>query len=451
MKKVNLVIGFFCLCLSQLLATHNRAGEITFTQVGNNTLEATILTYTNADSAPADRDTLEICWGDGICERIGRTNDPGELITPSIKKNLYVAQHTYNQAGNYTLSVSDPNRNGGILNVNFPNSDQVQFHLETGVNVMANLTSNNSPQLLQPPIDIAFVGQPFFHIPNAIDTDGDSLAYRLIVPMQDAGTDVSNYQFPDMIDPGPNNNLSINEVTGLITWDAPQKEGEYNLAIQIESYRNGELWDVIIRDMQITVLDFVNGPPQITIDVSDESIIEVEIGTTVNVNLTAEDTNPDQTITLSSTSELYDYFETPASFIVDTSGEILSAAFEWNVKEEHLRQQAYQVVFKAKDDFEGGAASFKVLQFKVVEDATSTSELPEHVQLNVYPNPAAEVIRIRTNKQYPNQDYIIMNSEGKIMQRGQITRQDFEIKIDQWLPGVYFFNWGGINKKIVIK
>ena len=46
-------------------ATHNRAGEITYVTDTSNFLSiaATITTYTKASSIPADRDSLEICWG----------------------------------------------------------------------------------------------------------------------------------------------------------------------------------------------------------------------------------------------------------------------------------------------------------------------------------------------------------------------------------------------------
>ena len=126
--------------VGQALATHNRAGEITVEQVGDCveslTVRATITTYTKASSRPADRDTLTICWGDGNCERVARFNGPGnppqgEILENDTKKNLYIALHTYPSRGTYVLSMTDPNRNGGILNVNFPNSDQVKFHIQT--------------------------------------------------------------------------------------------------------------------------------------------------------------------------------------------------------------------------------------------------------------------------------------------------------------------------------
>ena len=186
-------------------------GQVRFPmrQIGPTTIRATITTYTKASSRAADRDSLEICWGDGICEWVIRQNgpdlDPQNGFSrwcshrPMIPKvNIYSVEHTYPSLGHYQISMTDPNRNGGILNVNFPSSDQVPFHLQTTVTLF-NQTArgpNNSPILLQPPVDIGCTNEIFLHNPNAYDPDGDSLAYRLITPLQNVGTRVPNYRFP---------------------------------------------------------------------------------------------------------------------------------------------------------------------------------------------------------------------------------------------------------------
>ncbi|MEO1438601.1 MAG: gliding motility-associated C-terminal domain-containing protein, partial [Bacteroidota bacterium] len=144
-----------------LLATHNRAGEITYEQIGPLTFRATITTYTKTTSVPADRDSLEICWGDGSCEFVLRVNGPldpngvpqGDPLPNNIKFNQYIATHTYPARAMYTISMTDPNRNGDILNVNPPNSDQVPFHLATELFILNPQFqgTNSTPTLLQPP------------------------------------------------------------------------------------------------------------------------------------------------------------------------------------------------------------------------------------------------------------------------------------------------------------
>lgn len=198
-----LILGLLLiLFLPQSWATHNRAGEISVEQVGDCTssltVKATIVTYTKASSVRADRDSLTICWGDGNCDRVGRLNGPGnppqgELLENDTKVNIYIAFHTFPARGTYAISMTDPNRNGGILNVNFPNSEQIKFHIQTTYTIPNPQFQgcNNTPILLQPPIDIGCVGETFTHNPNAYDADGDSLSYEFIVPKQEVGLDVA--------------------------------------------------------------------------------------------------------------------------------------------------------------------------------------------------------------------------------------------------------------------
>ncbi|HPN71744.1 MAG TPA: hypothetical protein PLZ32_19595, partial [Saprospiraceae bacterium] len=48
-----------------VFATHNRAGEITYEQIAANRIRMTLTTYTKTSSSAADRDSVEIVWGDG--------------------------------------------------------------------------------------------------------------------------------------------------------------------------------------------------------------------------------------------------------------------------------------------------------------------------------------------------------------------------------------------------
>jgi len=57
-----------------LTATHNRAGEITYKQTGALSIEMTIITYTKGSSVAADRDSLDVFWGDGTRQFVLRDN-----------------------------------------------------------------------------------------------------------------------------------------------------------------------------------------------------------------------------------------------------------------------------------------------------------------------------------------------------------------------------------------
>ena len=381
-------------------ATHNRAGEITYVTDTSNFLSitATITTYTKASSLPADRDSLEICWGwesnDAlVCEWVKRSNGNGQLLGNDIKKNLYSAPHTFPAIGHYVISMTDPNRNGGILNVNPPSSDNVPFHLETTITIFNPQFNgfNNSPILYQPPIDIACVGQPFIHNPNAYDQDGDSLSYKLTVPLQSVGTLVPNYSYPDQI-PTPNsadNILSINSVTGDLLWISPQKPGEYNITIYIIEWRNGLPLDTMIRDMQITVLECDNEPPVI------ETIEELCViaGTLIDFEVIATDPNPGQKVRLTALGGPLVISPSPAQFSPNSNtfeNPPILKTFTWQTTCEHISDQFYSVIFKATDNYiigsdSAGLSTLKTVRIKVVgpppEDLQAIA-VDEQINLN---------------------------------------------------------------------
>src|SRR5687767_8976849 len=237
------VIILCFLSVGNLWSTHNRAGEITIRQTGDLTIEVTVTTYTKTTSTQADRDSVRVFWGDGTSEYVFRVNGDGTPLANNRKLNYYVASHTYPGRATYTISMMDPNRNGEIINVNPPNSEGVPFYIEATYTFLNPQFQgyNNTAILLQPPIDLACKGERYIHNPNAYDVDGDSLAFELIVPLQDSGMNVPNYIFPQQIIPGPFNQLSLNPLTGDLIWLTPQKTGEYNIAIRVKEYRSGVL------------------------------------------------------------------------------------------------------------------------------------------------------------------------------------------------------------------
>ena len=257
-------VFFFLLftCSGKLLATHNRAGEITIRQIGDLTVEVTVTTYTKTTSTQADRDSVRVFWGDGSFEYVYRINGEGTLLPNNRKLNYYVASHTYPGRATYTISMMDPNRNGGILNVNHPNSEGVPFYIEATYTFLNPHFQgyNNTAILLQPPIDFACVGKRYIHNPNAYDPDGDSLAFELIVPLQDSGVNVPNYVFPQQLEPGVDNQMTLDPVSGDLVWMVPKINGEYNIAFRVKEYRAGVLISSFIRDMQILVLVCENSP-----------------------------------------------------------------------------------------------------------------------------------------------------------------------------------------------
>ena len=71
--------------------------------------------------------------------------------------------------------MTDPNRDNGIINV----PDQTPFSIQDTLKISPFISCNNSPTLVNPPVDRACAGELFIHNPGAVDPDGDSLAYHL--------------------------------------------------------------------------------------------------------------------------------------------------------------------------------------------------------------------------------------------------------------------------------
>lgn len=458
----NYTRAFLCclvfLCsFSFLHATHNRAGEIVYFQTGDYTIQVWVITYTKASSVDADRDSLTLNWGDGTAETLARSNGlgmppQGELLDNDTKKNIYIGVHTYSEWGDYTMYMTDPNRNLGVINI--PNSINVRFHLETSfrLEALGGLGVNTSPILLEPPVDLAFAGEPYYHTPNGFDLDGDSIAYELVTPMFGPGMDVIDYTTLSEWPLSGNMSVTFNEETGLLIWDAPQLTGDYGIAYAVKSYRDGEEIGRVLRDIQITVIAD-NEAPELTVDGLTSEIIDVFVDDIVIVEMTGEDTGEEvQDITITSTSGLYEneYFDNTATFAADVSGSMGTATFEWVVQAEHVRDQPHQVVFKVKDDYMNsgsGASAVAVMRFR----AKMVSDLEERegreIRIQLFPNPVKETLFVQLDSPLKSPTfYQILNSSGQLITSGKLEAQAKEVDVRALPSGTYFLKILDTNK-----
>lgn len=375
MKNTVFILLFIFGSLINIFATHNRAGEITFRHISGLTYEVTILTYTFTPS-PADRPFLEIKWGDGTKDTLNRSqkiNYPGD-----ISRNIYQGTHSYLAAGTFTISLEDPNRNGGVVNI--PNSINTVFYIETKLVINPFLGPNNSPVLQYPPLDYACAYKLFIHNPGAYDSDGDSLSYKLIPCKEGKGANIKGYTYPVAT-----NVFKIDPITGDLTWDTPNQLGEFNIAILIEEWRKGIFIGSIIRDMQVLVLACNNDPPFIT-SITDTC---VEAGTYLQFKVTATDPNNDH-VTLTATGGPLVMTANPASFNQPLTGlGTISSDFKWNTKCEHIKQQPHTMLFRAVDN----ASPVKLVSLKTVR-ITVVGPAPE----NLTAAPVGNTIHLKWDK-----------------------------------------------------
>lgn len=149
-------------------------------------------------------------------------------------------------------------RNAAITNINNPGN--AYFYIET---ILDNLNApcNNTPVFTTPLIPYICDALPFNYNHGAIDLDGDSLAYFLIIPYEFNGTNVTFIppftRTQPMITTGP---FNLDSLSGQLTF-IPNGTQIIITAIEVREYRNGQLIGSTVRDMQIVVDNCLNNPP----------------------------------------------------------------------------------------------------------------------------------------------------------------------------------------------
>lgn len=373
MKLFKLILVIFLLIyFNKGYATHLRAGEITYQRLpgSGNTYIITVTTYSNTCNTFKDDDSVSVNFGDGsqtkMFPRIMKAD-----VANCIRWNVYQGTHSFTQGRDFIISVEEPNRMAHIGNINNPNgiscgspcskitnedSQNILFFLESMLNTDVPSYCglfNNSPVLLQKPIDQANVNKIFKHNPGAYDIDGDSLSYEMVVPLMGTNIPVPLYLYPTAICPRSDNNLTLNPVTGEIVWDAPKKAGIYNIAFRIHEWRkciDGVAHEVgwIMRDMQIIVEECEQNDPPVIAPFNDTCIIA---GTFLYKIISASDPNNGQTITLSADGGPFIVTKSPATFSSNPTINNVQGEYNWSTVCDHIRKDPYQVIFKAEDNY----------------------------------------------------------------------------------------------------
>lgn len=373
-KKITLLF-FFTILATFGFATHNRAGYIEYSVVPNTncmTYNFTLITYTKTSSpANASRDTLPISWGDNtfsVVHRISATQLGSNY--PDVQFNIYKGTHTFPGPATYTVSCLDPNRNGGVINI--PNSIDVPFFIETSLTISSYTGCDNSPVILNPPIDKGCMGVPFYYTPNAYDPDGDSLSYVLVPCRGIGGANIPGFTFPTA-----SNTFNLDAHTGLLTWDHPTAAGEYNVAMLIKEWRNGINIGEVTLDMQILINSCNNQPPYI----NPLPPLCVLAGDAVHYTVVAGDHDQDGVYLYASGGPLT--YE-PGTCTFNHQGvygsPTVTGYLDWATTCNDVRKQSYQFTFTANDDDEGNIFDYPptVLTAMEIVDVTVIAPAPKN-------------------------------------------------------------------------
>jgi len=248
MKTCNtllLFVAFFC-SGNKLFASHSLSADIAYTYLGDLTFSITVTYYMDIGT-PADREWIALMYSDGTFDTIDRVSQ--EFLPDDISKNVYTTEHTFTVLAPITVSMSDPNFIDDIINVD--GSVNVPIVVETVIDIpaIAWLGTNASPVFYDVPVDYAEIGEVFTHAADFFDADGDELKFYFV------DAELPGYVFPNVVIPCDVATFSIDESTGLITWDHPCSPGIYIAKIKIEEWRAGIQITTIYRYFLIKVDD----------------------------------------------------------------------------------------------------------------------------------------------------------------------------------------------------
>jgi hypothetical protein len=371
-------------------ATHLRTADIIVRKKNCSGLTyiITVRAYLNTVSGTAfGGTTLEdghISFGDGSVVIIPKSSPtPRPDLGPNFGIAEFTVEHTYSVNGIYKINYLERDRSQFVINMgdaaNVPYSTYVMINAEGS-------SCNKFPELSVNPVDRACRGIAFFHAPGAVDPDGDSLSYELTIPSRSSTNFAESYIAPNdeqfyndfqhgsELQTGPPS-FTINSTTGLLTWDAPGMQGEYNIAFKIIEWKRDSNGDFVmvsttVRDMQIIVEDCDNTRPSLTAPTD----LCVEAGTKINQKIIGSD-KENHHIKIELISDIFNLPE-PASYTPHHTSFVPSRPpaeiqLTWNTNCSHVRDQSYQVVIKITDDPPSGQSlvTFKTINIKVTGPA----------------------------------------------------------------------------------
>ncbi len=339
-------------------ATHNRAGEIVYSHISGTTYQITVNIFSDPTSPAFQRKEIVIDWGDNTDRDSITQTIVYPKLTDNIQKRSWIVRHTYPGPGNYTISVTDPNRSGDVDNITNPSG--VPFYIECLLRISPlGSLKNNSPVLLNDPIDNACAGQIFIHNPGAVDPDGDSLAYELAPSYADRGIIAPGYEYPPSSNP-----IYVDARSGDLVMNVPFAVGLFNVSIRIKEYRNNVLIGSVLRDLQIQVYPGCNNNAPV---ISANSQYCVEAGRQLSFTVTASDPDPSDDVRLSATGEPLVVSSNPANFSQTVVGNPSSATFIWNTNCGNARKKLYDLSIKGEDNaIDHRNASTNLTTFKSV-------------------------------------------------------------------------------------
>lgn len=236
---------FFCTILTLYLsvptyATLIRGADLTYSISGNN-VTFNIVLYEEISGNTVD--SIEISYGDGNTEVIGRINT---ITQGGIKYSNYQGIHTYPGNGTYNINVCDlNNRTSGITNIT--NSVNTPLSLNAIITLSSINIFSSSPLFGNDHFNKTISGDTVFHNTGTYDPDGDSLSFELINCLGTMCTSLSTpteYTYPTTFGGG-----QTIDTSGILSYYVPISNSRFSFAIKVSKWRSGNLLCTAMRDI----------------------------------------------------------------------------------------------------------------------------------------------------------------------------------------------------------
>lgn len=387
MLKIRLPEGHFiyiCLMRSGLIflmallgfsafATHNRSGYISYCWMYGNTYHFKIYTYTNLSSVPADRceQTLYIDNQDSIvCPRTNGSNPcpnggngvDGVAIVPAsgsyggVKENIYEGTTVLNP-GMHIVSMIDPNRDAGIINLGGTGSQNIPFALVDTVYIynIVGVHTNCTPTVTNPPIQNACAGQPWCYNPGMVDPENDSLSFSITKSFEDDPNNPPGGVQPIFSETFPSG-ISVDQNTGTLCWTPVSTvQGEYNIALLIKEYRKNPidqkryLVGETVFDIQILVVPCAANNITFTQAPQNTCIIADSTAYSATVSASGSGITPPMHLSATGLPISGTNIGQVATFTSTSSGSNATGTFHWVPDCKAVHSNPYYVTFEASD------------------------------------------------------------------------------------------------------
>lgn len=394
MKKLILLFAVLGIALVPAKATHLMGSQIVSTHISGYTYQIKLTTY---------RDTLGIPMAtsadfhiNGIGNAFNTTISTGQdansgnlmpLYPYGVEIYYFTDTVTFPDTGTYEITWSNCCRNHAILNMTTPGSEEL--FLRNVITVTDSSTPNSSPLFLVPPVVFLPIHTPWAYNPLPFDPDGDSLAWSIVTPLSSGGSLTAGYTLPASDTTGP---YSIDPITGTISWTA-STIGNWDAAVLIEEFRNGVKIGETRRDMQYIVVQSQNHIASFTntetLPTNDRGYYEatIPVGTNFSFQLTAEDPDLQDDLSLEAYGAPLSWSSSPATFYFNANGgnNKVIGTFQWTPDISALRNDPYITVFRASD----GTFSFDLAILLRVVNSTGITDINNPDLLGgVFPNPS---------------------------------------------------------------